>query len=161
MIENRAAPRHKVLKRGSIRFSGGGSIDCTVRNLSSNGAGLDVVTPMGLPQSFTLVIEADQVQDRGMQIVDRADVLDGMHPELVGIERSRQRAPPCDEDERLGALRRHRAVPGGERLQRSAGFFRLRLGGEKMMDELASEEPRGSRDDDALFPRRHDHGLNC
>ena len=48
MIENRAAPRHKVLKRGSIRFSGGGSIDCTVRNLSSNGAGLDVVSPIGL-----------------------------------------------------------------------------------------------------------------
>jgi hypothetical protein len=60
MIENRAAPRHKVLKRGSIRFSGGGSIDCMVRNLSSNGAGLDVVSPMGLPPSFTLVIEADQ-----------------------------------------------------------------------------------------------------
>jgi hypothetical protein len=58
MIENRAAPRHKVLKRGSIRFNGG-SIDCMVRNLSSNGAGLDVTSPIGLPSSFTLVIEAD------------------------------------------------------------------------------------------------------
>jgi hypothetical protein len=59
MIENRAVPRHRVLKRGSIAFSGGG-IDCTVRNLSSNGAGLDVASPIGLPTSFTLVIEADQ-----------------------------------------------------------------------------------------------------
>jgi hypothetical protein len=58
MIENRAAPRHRVLKRGSITFNGGG-IDCTVRNLSSSGAGLDVASPIGLPQSFTLVIEAD------------------------------------------------------------------------------------------------------
>jgi PilZ domain len=58
MTEHRAAPRHKVLKRGSIRF-GGGSIDCTVRNLSSSGAGLDVTSPIGLPASFTLVIEAD------------------------------------------------------------------------------------------------------
>jgi len=59
MTENRAVPRHRVLKRGSIAFSGGG-IDCTVRNLSSNGAGLDVATPIGLPANFTLVIEADQ-----------------------------------------------------------------------------------------------------
>ncbi len=59
MTENRAALRHKVLKRGSIAFNGGG-IDCTVRNLSSNGAGIDVVSPIGLPATFTLVIEADQ-----------------------------------------------------------------------------------------------------
>ena len=58
MIEKRAVPRHKVLKRGSIAFCGGG-IDCTVRNLSSQGAGLDVASPIGLPESFTLVIEAD------------------------------------------------------------------------------------------------------
>jgi hypothetical protein len=59
MIEKRTAPRHRVLKRGSIAFSGGG-IDCTVRNLSANGAGLDVASPFGLPPRFTLVIEADQ-----------------------------------------------------------------------------------------------------
>jgi PilZ domain-containing protein len=63
MIENRTAPRHKVLKRGSLTFSGG-SIDCTVRNLSSNGAGLDVVSPIGLPATFTLVIEADHFSRR-------------------------------------------------------------------------------------------------
>jgi len=59
MIEKRAVPRHRVLKRGSIAFSGGG-IDCTVRNLSATGAGLDVASPVGLPARFTLVIEADQ-----------------------------------------------------------------------------------------------------
>ena len=59
MIEKRTVSRHRVLKRGSITFNGGG-IDCTVRNLSSNGAGLDVASPIGLPASFTLVIEADQ-----------------------------------------------------------------------------------------------------
>jgi hypothetical protein len=58
MIENRAAPRHKVLKRGSIAFNGG-TIDCTVRNLSSTGASVDVASPIGLPPHFTLVIEAD------------------------------------------------------------------------------------------------------
>jgi PilZ domain len=58
MIENRAAPRHRVLKRGSIAFNGGG-IDCTVKNLSSSGAGLEVASPVGLPPSFTLVIQSD------------------------------------------------------------------------------------------------------
>ena len=58
MIENRAAPRHRVLKGGSIAFNGRG-IDCTVRNLSSSGAGLDVASPIDLPANFTLVIKAD------------------------------------------------------------------------------------------------------
>ena len=57
-IENRRAPRHKVLKGGTIAFGGGG-VDCTVRNLSSTGAGVDVASPIGLPPSFVLVIEAD------------------------------------------------------------------------------------------------------
>jgi PilZ domain-containing protein len=63
MSDNRVAPRHKVLKRGSITFSGG-AIDCTVRNLSSSGASLEVASPVGLPDSFTLVIEADQFTRR-------------------------------------------------------------------------------------------------
>jgi hypothetical protein len=61
--ENRTARRNRVLKRGSITFSGGG-IDCTVRNLSSSGASLDVASPVGLPTSFTLVIEADRFSRR-------------------------------------------------------------------------------------------------
>ena len=59
MIENRAAPRHRVLKRGTLAFSGGGGVDCTVRNISSSGARIDIASPVGLPESFTLVIEAD------------------------------------------------------------------------------------------------------
>ena len=45
MDEHRIAPRHRVLKAGSIIF-GGGAIDCTVRNLSETGAALEVVTPL-------------------------------------------------------------------------------------------------------------------
>ena len=58
-IEKRTAPRQRVLKRGTLAFVGGG-IDCMVRNISSNGARLDIVNPVGLPPSFKLVIEADQ-----------------------------------------------------------------------------------------------------
>jgi PilZ domain-containing protein len=59
MTEKRVAARHRVLKQGTLAFGGGG-VDCVVRNLSSSGARLDVVNPIGLPQSFTLVIPADR-----------------------------------------------------------------------------------------------------
>jgi hypothetical protein len=59
-IEKRTAPRHRVLKRATLAFVGGGGVDCMVRNISSNGARLDIVNPVGLPASFKLVIEADQ-----------------------------------------------------------------------------------------------------
>jgi hypothetical protein len=59
LIEKRSAPRHKVLKGATIAFGGNG-LECTVRNLSSSGAALDVANPLGLPPSFVLVIEADQ-----------------------------------------------------------------------------------------------------
>ena len=59
MIERRKAPRHRVLKGATIAFDGIG-LDCTVRNLSSSGAAIEVASPGGLPPSFMLVIEADQ-----------------------------------------------------------------------------------------------------
>jgi hypothetical protein len=64
MIEKRATPRHRVLKHGTLAFGGGGGIDCMVRNLSSGGARLDIANPVGVPASFTLVIEADQFMRR-------------------------------------------------------------------------------------------------
>jgi hypothetical protein len=43
MVENRRAPRHRVLKGGAIGF-GGESVDCLVRNLSATGAALEAAT---------------------------------------------------------------------------------------------------------------------
>jgi hypothetical protein len=59
LAEKRAAPRYRVLKGGTIAFGGNG-VACTVRNLSSDGAGLDLANGASLPPSFMLVIEADQ-----------------------------------------------------------------------------------------------------
>ena len=59
MTERRTTPRHRVLKQGTLAFSGGGSADCTVRNISSNGARIDIENPVGLPDSFTLVIASN------------------------------------------------------------------------------------------------------
>jgi PilZ domain len=59
VIEKRSVPRHKVLKGATIAFDGNG-LECTVRNLSSNGAAIDIANLIRLPPSFMLVIEADQ-----------------------------------------------------------------------------------------------------
>ena len=60
MDERRDKSRHRVLKAGTIEF-GGGAIDCTVRNFSDTGAALDVTSPLGIPEHFTLVVQADAV----------------------------------------------------------------------------------------------------
>jgi PilZ domain len=59
--EKRGAPRHKVFKHGTLAFPGGGAIDCTVRNISSTGARVDVDGPVGLPEVFTLMISTDHL----------------------------------------------------------------------------------------------------
>ena len=59
--EHRIAPRRRFLKAGRISFGGGAAFDCTVRNLSETGAALEVISPVGIPERFTLVIEADHL----------------------------------------------------------------------------------------------------
>ena len=59
MIEKRAARRYRVLK-GAILAFGGNGVACTVRNLSSSGAAIDLADKIRLPTSFTLLIERDQ-----------------------------------------------------------------------------------------------------
>ncbi|WP_048755490.1 PilZ domain-containing protein [Afipia felis] len=61
MDENRKSTRHRVLKAGKIAF-GGAIVDCTVRNLSETGAALDVVSSVGIPDRFTLIVAVDRVQ---------------------------------------------------------------------------------------------------
>ncbi|MGO8908121.1 MAG: PilZ domain-containing protein [Bradyrhizobium sp.] len=63
MEEHRISARHRVLKAGKIEF-GDGAIDCTVRNLSSTGAALDVTSPLGIPAQFTLVTEGQHLPCR-------------------------------------------------------------------------------------------------
>ena len=50
-----------MLKAGTIEFGGGG-IDCTVKNLSETGAALEVVSPLYIPDRFTLFVRSDQLK---------------------------------------------------------------------------------------------------
>jgi hypothetical protein len=49
----------RLEKTGTIEF-GGSAISCIVRNMSDAGAMLDVATPVGIPDHFTLVLRADR-----------------------------------------------------------------------------------------------------
>jgi hypothetical protein len=49
------------LEAGAIEF-GGSAIDCTVRNLSTTGAALDVPSPVGIPEEFDLVVSSDALR---------------------------------------------------------------------------------------------------
>jgi PilZ domain len=65
------APRRRTFKAGTIEF-GGGAIDCTVRNISETGAALEVVTPLFIPDRFTLFVPTEQLK-RPCRIVWRRE----------------------------------------------------------------------------------------
>jgi len=58
MDEHRTAPRHRVLKAGTIEFSGE-SLPCTVRNLSAAGASVEINSPLWFPDRFVLVVASE------------------------------------------------------------------------------------------------------
>ena len=67
--DNSRVARRRVLKAGQIVFNGRSSaVDCTVRWLSEEHAGLAISTSVGLPKLFYLVIAADQF-DRPCRMV--------------------------------------------------------------------------------------------
>ena len=55
MEERRETPRQRVFKAGSIEFDGV-AVDCTIRNISPLGAGIDIASPHGIPHEVTLNI---------------------------------------------------------------------------------------------------------
>jgi hypothetical protein len=57
-IEKRRTLRSRIFKAGTIEFSGN-AIPCTVRNLSVQGAAIEVKTPLWFPDRFTLGIASD------------------------------------------------------------------------------------------------------
>jgi PilZ domain-containing protein len=58
MQETRIAPRRRILKAGTIESGGG--IECHVKNLSDAGAALEILSPLYVPDNFTLVVPSDQ-----------------------------------------------------------------------------------------------------
>jgi hypothetical protein len=61
--ERRHDQRHRTLKGARIAFNAGQStIDCTVRNISSQGARLQVASVVGVPNTFDLVTDSGETK---------------------------------------------------------------------------------------------------
>jgi hypothetical protein len=71
MEQKRIALRQRVLKAGTIEFSGG-TIDCTIRNVSETGAALEVASPVGIPEEFNLLISGNR-SNRRCQVMWRKE----------------------------------------------------------------------------------------
>jgi diguanylate cyclase (GGDEF)-like protein len=66
-------PRRRVLKAGQILFNARSStMNCTVRSLSDQGAGLDVSNSSGLPSRFDLLINSDGI-DRSCRVMSQSE----------------------------------------------------------------------------------------
>jgi PilZ domain len=55
----RQSPRLRTLKGGSIIFGLAAGINCVIRNMSKTGACLEVESPVGVPDAFTLLIKPE------------------------------------------------------------------------------------------------------
>jgi hypothetical protein len=53
-----------VFTAGTLEFGGLG-VDCTIRNISPIGAGLEVASPAGIPHEITLNIRTGSVRKHG------------------------------------------------------------------------------------------------
>lgn len=71
MSELRGSPRLRTFKGGSIIFGVAAAIDCIIRNMSDNGAALEIESPVGIPDDFTLLIKPEFVK-RNCHVVWRA-----------------------------------------------------------------------------------------
>jgi diguanylate cyclase (GGDEF)-like protein len=71
--ETGQSARRRVLKAGQVLFNERRSaIDCTIRTLGEDGAGLDVANSNGIPQQFTLLIRSDGFETN-CSVVSRAE----------------------------------------------------------------------------------------
>jgi hypothetical protein len=97
MNERRHIRRARTLRSGKILLNNKSSvIDCTVRNLSADGACLRVASVAGIPPSFDLLIDGDNAS-LACDVIWRS-------PDHVGVSFHRMQSEPqiMDEHERDG-----------------------------------------------------------
>ncbi|MGB9366638.1 MAG: diguanylate cyclase [Xanthobacteraceae bacterium] len=91
MMERRNENRSRTLLAGKIAFNGRRSvIDCIVRNLSDNGACLQITNSAGMPTTFELVLEGE-ARGRSCKLVWLTDT-------RAGVEFADARHGPADPD---------------------------------------------------------------
>jgi hypothetical protein len=71
MNEKREIQRRQRLNAGVICIDDKSTIDCVVRDLSNAGAALEIESPIGIPDRFTLITKADRAK-RSCHVVWRS-----------------------------------------------------------------------------------------
>ena len=62
-VEKRAEHRRRVLKGGTLHFNKGySSLECIIRDLSSNGARVQMGETFGVPSRFTISISGEDTR---------------------------------------------------------------------------------------------------
>lgn len=65
MTDRRSHPRRRTFKGGKLTFNKGLSVlDCIIRDLSDDGASLELESTIGVPETFELLIAPDRVRRR-------------------------------------------------------------------------------------------------
>ena len=77
VMDSRVAPRRRILKAAVISLRQGGTMTCSVRNISKTGAALGVASPVGIPDFFNLVLEMESLK-RPCQVVWRKEASIGV-----------------------------------------------------------------------------------
>ncbi|HET9715286.1 MAG TPA: PilZ domain-containing protein [Pseudolabrys sp.] len=72
MDDRRKVQRLRALKGGRVAINGAACIDCRVRNMSAAGACLEVVSQLGIPDDFNLMVTSDLAR-QGCHVVWRSD----------------------------------------------------------------------------------------
>ncbi|MBX9828551.1 MAG: PAS-domain containing protein, partial [Xanthobacteraceae bacterium] len=94
MNERRTIHRGRTLLGGQIVFNAGRSaIDCQVRNLTDDGACLEVVSQAGIPTQFQLTLAGDR-EPRDCKMIWQSD-------HRMGVSFAQRLDPPQDSDEPL------------------------------------------------------------
>jgi hypothetical protein len=76
--ENRRERRMRVLKTARIVFNGGYTVyDCRVKNLSTNGALLELANVLGIPKNFEISLDGTSAR-RPCTVMWRTDRLMGV-----------------------------------------------------------------------------------
>jgi hypothetical protein len=77
--DRRAERRMRTLKAAKIVLNGGRSVfDCTIRNISPNGALIEVPSMLGIPAQFEIVLDQGATR-RSCKIRWRTERMMGVH----------------------------------------------------------------------------------
>lgn len=77
--DQRAYPRRSVMRRAAIILSPTLEVECTIRNLSRNGAMIALDEPLELPKRFVLDLSGNIVVRRLCDVVWQDGLMVGVH----------------------------------------------------------------------------------